>query len=423
MEEINATVGHVGHHPTDKDHPLPGTPTPTPVEPPAPAAGYTNLNRVLNTIANEQGIEPGSWPWLQAGPAPWSGQSGEHASFGWNHSHLVTPDWIRAVIANYGHRRTYYDNAPNRQYGYAEGGRPKGWKPEMPGDNPDGSCSYLTSSGIVTVSGPEVEHFCLGPLFAVIDAKPIDVEALGQKFPSTDLAKIMVTLQVRSLMGQIRDMDGDPYPWGYGDRGNSRILDTWLQALKRNLVERDDVETGLAFITDVLLPFYERAPGISKFGTAPAGMFPVGCFNGLYWLLPVFYDATQILSGPVVQRFQAIVERWSQWALELEQAVPGRGFDMSRFYVDEAKFTRTADGKPRDSIADLLEPANIVFDLGWEVWAYRACSVAALVRPAPSLADARGALLRKHGLDPSKRKWIVRPDREPETFFPLGAEA
>ena len=388
---------------------------------PDAAPSWLQNNSVFNAIANAQGLEPGSWPWLLGGPAAFSGQSGEHASYGWNHRYKVSPSYVKAVIANYGHRRTYYTNAPNRAFDYYAGGRPLGWTPELPGDNPDGTCGYLTSTGVCTVSGPEAEHFWLDPLWALVDSPPVMVNTPWGPQTSGMLAGVMARMQVRSIMGAIRDpKTGRPYPWGYGDRANSRILDTWLQAAKRGAIEPDDVKTGYEFIVNVLLPHYEAAPGIGEFGTPPSpSLFSVGTFNSLYWLLPVFHDATQILPNPLLKaRFQAIVDRFSQWALDLEQAVPGRGFDMAKFYVDRNAFTKTSTGKPLNTIKPLLNANNIVFDLGWELWSMRACSVAAKVGGSPTLKLAEQKLIQKH-TDPTKKQWVVNADREYAIYRPI----
>ena len=383
-------------------------------------APWQQHNSSMNAIANSQGIEPGTWEWLLGGPAANSGSSGAQESYGWNHKYKMSPAYVKQVIANYGHRRTYYSNAPYRGFGYSMGGRPLGWTPEIPGDKPDGTCDYLTKTGIVQVSGPDAEHFWLDPLWALNDSPNVPVNTPWGIQNSKSLSGIMAQLQVRSIMGQIRDpSSGKPYPWGYGDRANSRILDTWLQAAKRGAIEPQDVTTGYQFIVNVLLPHYEAAPGIGEFGNPPSpNLFSVGTFNSLYWLLPVFYDATQILPNPLLKaRFQAIVDRWSQWALDLEETVPGRGFDMSKFYVDRAAFMNVE--KPLNTIKPLLNPNNIVFDLGWEVWSFRGCSVAAKVTGSPTLKVAQQKLLQKHSGDISKKKWIVNSDREFAIYQPI----
>jgi len=374
---------------------------------------YVNLNPVLNHVANEQGVEPGSWEWLQGGVAALSGQSGAHASYGWKHLHKVDPGYARAVVANYGHRRTYYQDAPLRQFGYAAGGRPKPWSPELPGDLPSGEATYMTSRGLVVVSGPEVEHFWLDPLWALMDADPIELDVLGGKWPSTFVAKVIATLQLQSLIGQIRSEPTKVFPWGYGDRANSRIVDTVFQAAARGAIEPPDAESAMDWAQNVLLPIYEKAPGIGHFGVAPEGMFAVGCFNSLYWLLPVFYDVWRLTpDGPLKDRFAAIVARWSQWALDLEETVPGRGFNPSRFYVEREPFVNAPE--PMASIKGLLSESNIVFDKGltWEHWAYRACAVAAEVTGSEVLVEARKKLLAKYEGNPGHKVWLVGPDRE-----------
>lgn len=375
-------------------------------------------NSAMNAIANAQRIEPGAWEWLLGGPAANSGQSGEQQSYGWRHHHKMSPAYVKQVIANYGHRRTYYSKAPFRGFGYTMGGRPLGWTPEIPGDKPDGTCDYLTKAGFVQVSGPDAEHFWIDPLWALNDSPNVPVDTPWGPQQSKSLSGIFATLQLRSIMGQIRDpSSGKPYPWGYGDRANSRILDTWLQAAKRGAIESQDITTGYQFIVNVLLPHYEAAPGIGEFGTPPSpNLFSVGTFNSLYWLLPVFHDATQVLPNPMLKaRFQAIVDRWSQWALDLETTVPGRGFDMSKFYVDRAAFMNVE--KPLNTIKPLLEANNIVFDLGWEVWSFRGCSVAAKVTGSPALKAAEQRLIQRHGAELNRKQWIVNADREYATLI------
>ena len=130
-----------------------------------------NWNPLANGMADAQGVAPGSWLWMQAGPAAFSGSSGAQASYGWRHTHKLTDDYRRAVLANYGHRRSYYSGpkARFRQFGYEAAGRPHGWEPESAGDQADGSTVYLTGAGAARVTGPDAEHLWLTPLFALID--------------------------------------------------------------------------------------------------------------------------------------------------------------------------------------------------------------------------------------------------------------
>lgn len=381
------------------------------------SAGWISFNKIVNDIGDDQGVPVGSWEWIQGGVAPWSGSSGTHAAYGWRHDHKLTKAYIQAVIANYAHRRTYYANAPYRQYGYAGGGRPKGWTPELPGDNPDGSATYLGPNGFVVVSGPEVEHAWYSPLFAVLRGGDVPVMALGKSFPAKDVARVLITLQVRSICGQIREKGNQPFPHGYGDRANSRILDTILQGFRYGCIDKFDAELADKFIRNVLLPFYESAPGISHFelkgSPTPQGKFSIGMFNGLYWLLPVFHDASQLLPDPKLQaRFAAIVKRWSQWAKDIEAVIPGRGFNAARVLVDARKFRAGDGGKPLASIAGLFDKNAFKWDFTWETWAFRAADTAAHVTGDPVLKAARDGILNRRGRDPNNRVWMVGHDRE-----------
>lgn len=382
-----------------------------------PAPGPISRNALFNLIADEQGVPVGSWDWLQGGVAAFSGQSGQHASYGWTHVHKIDEDYVRSVIANYGHRPTFYDNALHRRYGYDIGGRPVGYKPSEPGDNANGSKSYLVNGQLVEVSGPEVEHFWLEPLWEVIDAPRFEVDALGTKQDSRDIARVIATYQMRSLIGQIRDPnspDGlDPFPWGYGDRGNSRIISSIIEAAKRGCIEKVDADTAWRFIVNVALPFYERAPGVSKFGAAPAGKRSVGCFNGIYWLLPVFWDAAMFLPQPFAERFFKLCLRLSQWALDLESQYPGRGFNMSRFYVNALAFESSPEPVATLQGQGLNVEAQFDEGLAWETWAFRAACVAAEVLQSETLADAANGILQRRGGNPDNRVWLTGADRNP----------
>lgn len=384
---------------------------------------WTNINPVINGVGNAQGVEPGTWPWIEAGPAAYSGSAGSQASYGWRHHHKVTPAYIRAAIANMAHRPSYYLNAPFRSFPYGSAGRPIGWFPVEANDLPSGEKLYINSLGDdVKVSGPDAEHFWVTPLHAVFDSPPIMVNVGGgHQRPSTAIAALLLKLQAASVVGMIRDKSGGtsqkPYPWAYGDRANSRILSTIIEAVKRGCLDQADVPTAVYWMRDVLLPWYEATPGISFFNLqpVPANHWSIGCFNGLYWLLPTFYDAAMLfLSSPVTKdlgdRFMVCVQRWSQWALDLEEVVPGRGFNMAQVFLPRKEF-RT--GGPLASIKALITDPQmqIRFDgITWETWSFRACSVATAVTGSPVLQKARDGILNRRGKDPSNKVWLVNAD-------------
>ncbi len=393
-----------------------------PEEAPAEAPSWVNWNWIANSVADAQGIEPGSWTWMLGGMAAFSGSSGSQASYGWRHDHKLNRTYTKSVIANYGHRRAFYALAPFRQFGYEASSRPHGWTPEMVGDQPDGTTIYVTSRGIVRVSGPDAEHFWLNPLWALIDdPSPISIPTgLGTPLMSDVAAKLIGSLLVSAAVGMVRDKDGGnsqrPYPWLYGDRANSRLLDTMIEGFKRGCMLPQDETTAVSFMQDVLLPFYERAPGISRFGGAPAGQFPIGTFNGLYWIMPACYTAAVELQRhdtmrALGDRFMELVKRWSQWALDIEETVPGRGFDVDRIFVDKNALENGVDGVPLPTLKPLLDPGNVHFsDITWEIWSFRAADIAAKLTGNPVLEQARDGILNRHGGNQSNRQWMVDAD-------------
>jgi len=374
--------------------------------------GIVNLNPLANAMADAQGVPVGSWNWVLAGPAPFAGSAGEHASYGWRHTHKLTPDYIRAVLANYGHRRSYYSNAPYRQFGYEAAGRPHGWEPESPGDQPDGSTVYLTSAGDTQVTGPDAEHFWL-TLFALIDdPNPILVETgLGNKLPSNMVAKWLATLLVSSAVGMVRDhrtKDGNPYPWTYGDRATGRLMHTITEGFQRGCLRNSDVPTAARYIADVVLPFYESGPGIHTFGAPREGRFPMGLFNGLHWIVPACYDAAQLLrkSGATgwAGRFDALVARWSNWMHDMHQVLPHECFRADRVFL-APEFGQME--QPPESIDGLIRPEDFKQTFDFAPWAFRAVDIAAKVSGSQGLQEARDRIATEYGGNAGKRQWMV----------------
>ena len=383
------------------------------------ATQLKNWNPLANAMADAQGIEVGSWDWMLGGNAAWSGSSGAQACYGWRHTHKLTPHYIRTVLANYGHRRSYYTNAPFRQFGYAAAGRPHGWAPESAGDMPDGTTVYMPSNGPVVVSGPDAEHLWLTPLFALIDdPSPILVDTgMGNKLPSNLVAKWLATMLVSSAVGMVRDQNGDgtqPYPWAYGDRATGRLLHTIIEGQKRGCLMAVDTSTAAFFLRDIVLAFYEKTPGIHAFGAPRDGRFPMGLFNGLDWIIPACYDtAKQLGTIPGLQswsdRYMALVSRWSQWMIDMNDTLPLECFRADRLFIDPA-FTQ--DAGPVASIKDLIRPEDFLLSFDFMPWAFRAVDIAATVTNNAGLIASRDAIIAQYGSDPGKSNWMVGADGE-----------
>lgn len=376
-----------------------------------------NLNPIINSMADAQGHEPGSWNWILAGMAPFSGSSGEQASYGWRHTHRLTPDYIRAVLANYGHRRSYYLNAPFRQFNYEAAGRPHGWEPEAVNDSPDGSTNYFTSKGIVRVTGPDAEHLWLTPLFALIDdPNPILVETgLGNKLPSNLVAKFLATLLVSSAVGMVRDNRNpegvQPYPWTYGDRATGRLLHTIVEGHKRGCLLAEDVPTAALYIRDIALTFYEKSPGIHTFGAPREGRFPMGLFNGLHWIVPVCYDAANILRENGLtswaDRYMTLVARWSQWMVDMNEVLPLDCFRADRLFLDP---TWVNEQGPAESIKQFIRPEDFLLTFDFTPWAFRAVDIAKKISGDNNLRQARDTIANSYAT--SHPKWLVGADGE-----------
>jgi hypothetical protein len=378
-----------------------------------------NWNPLANAMADAQGIEVGSWSWMLGGNAAWSGSSGAQACYGWRHTHKLTPHYIRSVLANYGHRRSYYSGAPFRQFGYAAAGRPHGWTPESPGDMPDGTTAYMSSGGPVTVSGPDAEHLWLTPLFALVDdPNPIMVDTgLGNQLPSNMVAKWLATMLVSSAIGMVRDQNGDgtqPYPWTYGDRATGRLLHTIIEGQKRGCLQAVDTATAAYFLRDIVLAFYEKPPGIHSFGAPRGERFPMGLFNGLDWIIPACYDTARQLAtipglGDWSSRYMALVSRWSQWMIDMNDTLPLECFRADRLFIDPS-FTQGE--APVESIKPLIRPQDFLFSFDFMPWAFRAVDIAATVTGNAGLIESRDAIEDLYLSDPDKRSWMVGADGE-----------
>lgn len=378
---------------------------------------YVNWNSLFNSVADEQGIEPGSALWTSGGMAAYSGQTGGHPSYGWNHSCKLSPDYARAVIANYGHRRVYYDNAPCRQSSYLVGGRPVGWivhaPPEDAGDQSGGEAAYMTSKGIVLVSGPDALHAQFGPLFSLADSTGFKIKAKGQMYDASIIAKIMIRYQLKALRGQVMKTPDSVTSYIFSDRGTSIIMNATAQAIKRNLLDPDDAKWLSQYILNVALPYYEKAPGhyinIKENGLALPN-FQI--YNGLLWLIPPFYEASQLAVGTDKARFEAITKRLCQWYVDLDEIVPEYGGNIAAFAATD-EIVKGIDGKPLPSLKGKLTKGQILKgDSPWDLWGFRAGMIAEKILGAPAkpLADKLRAKWLPKQSDLDSKVWLVGPD-------------
>lgn len=354
---------------------------------------WTNLNKLFREVGIEQGVEPGTPEWNQGGILPYSGTTGGHEAYGWRHDHKLSvyENWPAKIIANYTMRPCFYTNAPARLTGYGNAGRPVGYTPELPGDLIEGGVAYFTSKGVVIVTGPDILHFQMGPLFALHDAEGLTIKVHGADFSARSAAKVIISMLMSSLAGQVTKSSGAINPYVYGDRGSSLILGNVTEAIKRVCVNQNDREILASYIEQYVVTHFEKAPGLTL-NQKPAlinGKPNCQLYNGLYWLLPRFYDAYKVLlDGELKQRLYAIIKRWSQYMLDLETFLPGKSTACSHvtFPSDEL-----LAGTPIETWAGKLTVDDCILSpnsTDWSLWGLRAQYVAAEVLQSETLKVA-----------------------------------
>lgn len=363
----------------------------------------TTFNSLATKIALAQGIEIGSSEWTEGGLAAFSGQTGGHPAYGWKRPENMTESRCRAVFANYAARGCWYDAAqhPKRHSGYNLGSRPYDWKPEDDYDLPGGERGYLTSSGVVAVSGPDVQHFWIDPLLDIIDrGDGIKVPALGVMMDAPKLAHIMSSFLVDTMAGMIR-FHG-PY-WG-GGRTFARVVDTYVQAAKRNTVSKESAEALLDWLAKYGLPALEKAPGVVN----AKGVGSFNIYQDLSWVLPALYDLANILKPdqPLLPRVVAVRNRLAQWVLDIDAIKGGRGA-WSHCTITEA-MKEGVNGAPLPTLIGAVSASDVFGPEWYGSWAVRAADITAHLLPGEQSADYLKRVIAGGG----EKKWLVDRNRE-----------
>lgn len=365
-----------------------------------------NVNSVFKSIASSQGIEPGSTLWTNGGLAAYSGQTGAHPAYGWKHDHKLSEEWVRAVIANYGHRRCYYLDAPVRQVGYNIAGRPVGWVPEQ-GDLPTGEALYLTSKGIVAVSGPDILHFHIGPLISVYDSgDEYTVETgYGKQYASL-IAGVIIRMLMKSMAGMLQKSPGklNTTSTSWADRGFANILHCTTQAAVRNLIDAEDLKIIASYIEQVIIPFYGIAPGLALNHKPELinGLPNVQMYNGAYWGLPAMYWAWKVSpEGEFKDILYTIIKRLSGLIESMEMLVPGQGVRAHSITLNNPDVMIDSSTITKENI--IIDPKGS----NWEPWGFTAQCVAAEVLGSDTLKKSSALLADKYKNDYANKQWIV----------------
>lgn len=356
-------------------------------------SSWTNLNPVVNAVADEQGLEPGSDIWTDGGMAAYSGSTGGHPSYGWNHSAKLSPQYVRAVIANYAHRRCYYIDAPLRYSGYLNGGRPVGWLPEQSNELESGETLYLTSKGLISVSGPDVQHFQTDPLFTVYDSKGYKVKAQGKDWDASLIAGILIRMLMTTMAGQCKAFG----QWSFGDRGHSVVMMNAAKATKRNLINLEDAKVIAQWFENYCLPFYEKAPGHDTLIHNFDGVHEIEqlqIYNGLYYLVPAFRDMIEVLNGELRDRAKAILLRLCQWVIDLDEVVPEAYLDIFDILATP-EIKAGINGKPLPSLKGYVKASDVMTGEKYpSLWAFYAAMIAeeqlgAIAKPMASMMQIK----------------------------------
>jgi hypothetical protein len=365
------------------------------------------FNPIATQIALAQEVEIGSQEWINGGLHPFSGQTGDHPAYGWKRPEEMTSARVRAVISNYAARGCWYAEEPYRESGYNIGGRPVGWKPEDGFDLPGGERGYLTESGFVAVSGPDVQHFWADPLFDIIDRAPdsLMVPAQSGMMQASKLARIMSMLLIDTMAGMVRHHGKF---WG-GGRTFARIVDTFVQGSKRNVVSQESADALLHWVDAYGLPALEKAPGVSY----AKGMQQFNIYQGLSWVLPAVYDAANAIEDqhPIKSRLLSVQNRLAQWVLDIDSIKGGRGA------WEHCKITKAMeegqDGAPLPTLIGAVDASDIGGPEWYGDWAVRAADITAHLIPGEHSKDYRQRVINsvKNPELHQNKKWMVDKDR------------
>jgi hypothetical protein len=376
----------------------------------------TSYNALTTQLALMQGIEIGSKEWTDGGLWAFSGQTGGHPAYGWRRTEEMTGARCRAVIANYAARPCYYDPTqhPERESGYGIAGRPKDWTQADDGndpmDMPNGERAYMTESGIVKVSGPDVQHFWIDPLLDIIDRAPasIHVATPWGRFGATQVAKSLATMLMDALTGQVRHHGKF---WG-GGRTFARVVDSFVQAHKRGCVRPENAAVFIHWVREYGLPALETPPGVSN--AKGAGVFNL--YQGLSWVMPACYDAEALFAGldgeeasALAARFGAAKERLVQWALDIDAIKGGKGAWSHADITPE--IAQGIDGKPLSTLLGSLEPEEVHGPEWYGDWAVRAADICRKVQPGQQAEDYFQRVFDGAKNSKSGGPWLVDADR------------
>lgn len=360
------------------------------------ATTWTSINPTFSALSLAQGIPTGSLAWTLGGMHVTASDTGGQSAYGWRHDHLLTPDWIRAVVANYGARPAYYEHAPARFTSYVVGCRPIDWLPDLEaGALPDGS--QLVAG--VAVSGFDLEHFALSPLIAVARSNGYSTATPGFSggLPSNEVARAMVRSLMAAHAGMLRNANGALTPYVVSDRAARYLVGNVVAALKVGSIDMADAQTIGDYIWSRLLPHWSTPPS-----NDPSKGGELQVYNSVCWAMPALFDLAVIMPpGEYQQAIIVALKVQSQKLALLQSLVPGKACTV-------------------DKVATWydLTPAGIVTESYLGPWEVRSMLIAGKMLGLPACTAEGLAEAAKWKNDPEQKTWLVLPNGE--YIYPTG---
>lgn len=372
-----------------------------------------NLNPIYTPLASIQGVVIGSDEWAKAGLHASSHQTGGHGAYGWQHRHRVDQRFASAALSNYLARPDKYAGEPLRHLAYKIAGRPVGWSPEHPDDLASGERAYKTQLGRVLVTGIDLQHFALEPLWAIIDdGDGLEVQASFGPVPAQEAARVVAGHLMASLLGQANAMSPDYI----GGRALFRVMDNFVQAFKRDAFQRprQDAQAFLAWIDSKGLPALEKAPGVHPILGKGGGYCNI--YQSISWMLTPVHELAEGfkalgLDAPAA-RLGKIRRRLSQYLLDIE-TIKGGDAKWGELIITDAM--RTGEGgKPLETLIGAVQPSDIGGDPFYRLWAVMAADICADTLKTQEAEEFRDRVRSKAQAQakPADKVWLVDRNRE-----------
>jgi len=349
--------------------------------------GWVTLNPTFSALSLAQNVKTGSLDWIVGGMHATASDTGGQSAYGWRHDHLLSPNWIRAVVANYGARPAYYEYAPIRFNSYVIGCRPVDWVPALEAGSLGNGAQFVDG---VAVSGFDLEHFALSPLIAVAGSQGYTTQAPG--FPggvnSEDAARTMLRYLMAAHAGMLRNPDGSLTSYVVSDRAARYLMGNLVAALKLGSIATKDFKTIADYVYLRLLPNWMKLPS-----NDPNKGGELQVYNSVCWAIPSLYELAQLV--PPGQYRQAVVAALEFQCFKLaylQALVPGKACTVEKV-----------------SSWYNLTPAGITTQYYLGPWEVRSMLVAGEVLGVPACTAEGLAEAAKWKNDKEQKPWLVDP--------------